>query len=445
MNVNKVNEALSLGAVETPGLFPHLEELARLPFVFSFEFGLEKLPEEPGIILIRGPRQYGKSTWLEQQIRTTVHDFGPGTAFYLNGDAIPDAERLYAQVGELVPLFRPTAGVRRLFVDEITAVPDWQRALKRLADEGLLRKMLVVTTGSKALDLRRGSERLPGRKGRLARTSYHFTPVSFREFKRVCGEALSADLVRTYLVTGGSPVACAEAARDGSVPEYVHETTRDWILGDCAATGRNRSSLLSVMETLFRFGGCPVGQAKLAREAGLANNTVAAGYIELLSDLMCVGTGPAWDESRSATVPRRPAKFHFVNLLAAASWSLDRPRSAASFERLPEDDQGKWLEWLVAQELWRRRCIEGAQVPEALPYWQSREHGLDYVVSPKLFVEVKRGRSSPVEFAWFPRLFRGARLVVVSASEFETEAITGLTLEQFLEADVGSLAKLAAP
>ena len=84
-------------------------------------------------------------------------------------------------------------------------------------------------------------------------------------------------------------------------------------------------------------------------------------------------------------------------------------------------------------------------MPEALAYWQSREHGLDYVVSPKLFVEVKRGRSSPVEFSWFPRLFRGARLIVLSASEFETEAITGMTLEQFLEADVGSLAELAAP
>ncbi|MBN1834977.1 MAG: AAA family ATPase [Spirochaetales bacterium] len=132
MNVNQVNEALSLGALETQGLFPHLEELATLAYVFDFEFG------------------------LEQQVRTAVAGLGPGTAFYLNGDAIPDAEGLYAQVAGLLPPYRPSAGVRRLFVDEITAVPGWERALKRLADEGLLRKILVVTTGSKALDLRRG-------------------------------------------------------------------------------------------------------------------------------------------------------------------------------------------------------------------------------------------------------------------------------------------------
>ncbi len=48
-------------------------------------------------------------------------------------------------------------------------------------------------------------------------------------------------------------------------------------------------------------GGSPLGKAKLAGEAGLANNTVAAGYGELLSDLMCVGQGPAWAESRRIT------------------------------------------------------------------------------------------------------------------------------------------------
>ena len=34
--------------------------------------------------------------------------------------------------------------------------------------------------------------------------------------------------------------------------------------------------LLGVLECLYRFAGTPSGQSKLAREAGLANNTVAA-------------------------------------------------------------------------------------------------------------------------------------------------------------------------
>jgi hypothetical protein len=40
-----------------------------------------------------------------------------------------------------------------------------------------------------------------------------------------------------------------------------------------------------------------------AREAGLANNTVAAGWIEML-DLLCVGTSGAWDASKRVEVAR---------------------------------------------------------------------------------------------------------------------------------------------
>lgn len=228
------------------GVFPHVEQLEKQPFVFRFEFGLDELTVDPGVILVRGPRQYGKSTWRELQLCETVRTFGPGAALYANGDETPDAEALVTRIRDLLGLFDPRSKVRRLFVDEITAVPQWQRALKRLADEGALRRVLVVTTGSSAVDLR-GEERLPGRKGRLGRTSYRFTPVSFAEFEKVCADKLGASALAAYLLSGGSPLAWAEVASQGSVPEYVHETVRDRIYGECAAAGRSRVSLLSVM------------------------------------------------------------------------------------------------------------------------------------------------------------------------------------------------------
>ena len=176
MDVNLINQALAQGRLDAPGVFPHLEQLARAPFVFPVDFGLPKLPQEPGVITIRGARQYGKSTWLEQQIRQTLQDFGPGSCFYLNGDEIPRAHDLLEAVQALVPAFSSRAAVKRLFIDEITAIEGWTGALKRLLDSGSLREVLVVTTGSRAHDLRRGTERLPGRKGRLSRTAYLFTP-----------------------------------------------------------------------------------------------------------------------------------------------------------------------------------------------------------------------------------------------------------------------------
>ncbi len=432
VNVDQVNRALLQGALDTPGLFPRLEALAKAPAVFRLEFGLDELPTDPGVLLLRGPRQYGKSTWLEGAMRETVLRHGPGSALFLDGDYLRDADHLSEELSRLAGAFRPDATVHRLFVDEITAVPDWERGLKRVLDRGELRRVLVVTTGSRAADLRRGAERLPGRKGRLARTSYLFLPVSYAEFLRAGGVALGPRALASYLLSGGSPLACGELIRTGRLPEWVVDVVRDWVRGECARTGRSSRSLVAVMEQLHRHGGTPLGQTRLARDAGLANNTVAAGWIEMLADLLCVGFGPAWDADRKAEQPRKPAKFPFINLLVAGVWSPDAPRSAEDLARLDPERQGVWYEWAVAQELFRRAALAGRPEPERIPYWQGERREIDFVAGPGEFVEVKRGPATALDFTWFPRVFPRARLTVVCRTPFQAERVVGVTLDAFL-------------
>jgi len=433
MNTLEVNRHLEQGDVMTRGVLPKLDELAGDPFVFRPDFGLDELPAEGGVISIRGARQYGKSTWLQSHIRKTVETCGPGSAFYLNGDEIRDGRSLAEMIRQLLPMFSPRALVRRLFIDEITAVKDWTKSLKVLLDAGELRQTLLVTTGSKAADLRHGTERLPGRKGKLQRTTYIFTPLPFAEFKRVCGAALpAAHLLPAYLLAGGSPPACAAVAATGSVPEYIIEMVRDWILGEFAASGRSRSMLLGVLECLYRFAGTPSGQSKMAREAGLANNTVAAGYIEELSDLMCVATAFAWDADRARSNRRRPCKFHITNLLVSTAWHPRRIRTPQDYLNLPENIQGSLLEWAVAQECWRRSALRGDEMPELMHYWQGGSHEIDFVLGSAEFLEVRRGRTGPMDFVWFPKSFPHGHLTVVGASRFETEQVVGVTLEDFL-------------
>lgn len=435
MDAREINSALAVGRVDEPGLFPRLEALQAAPFRFTPRFGLDKLPQQPGLILVRGARQYGKSTWLEEQIRRTVTEFGPGTAFYLNGDELGRSRDLVEAIRTLLPLFSNRAPVRRLFIDEITAIDDWETGLKRLFDSGELRDVLVVTTGSKAADLRHGSERLPGRKGRLDRTAYLFAPISYAEFHRVCGGELGSDTLAAYLLSGGSPLACAELAANRRLPEYAIEITRDWIFGECAASSRSRAALLGVFECLHRFGGTPVGQAKLAREAGLANNTVAAGYIELLMDLLCVAAAHPWDASKGRVNRRRPCKYHFTNTLVAVAWHPARIRSLADYRALPAEERAKFAEWLVAQELWRRAAVRGEEAAEQMPFWQTAGHEIDFIATPQAAVEVKLGSTNPMEFAWFPRTFTRASLAVIGNDRWRAGSLEGMTLEDFLLAD----------
>jgi uncharacterized protein len=432
VNVDDVNRALSLGNLDHPGLFPRLEALRAAAAVFRMEFGLDQLPVEPGVLIIRGARQSGKSTWLERSMRETIETHGPGSALFLDGDHIRDIDHLAEEVVRLSSAFGKDAEVRRLFIDEITAVPDWARGLKRVLDRGELRRVLVVTTGSHAADLRHGKERLPGRKGKHARTGFLFLPVSYDAFLSAGGVTLGERALAAYLVSGGSPLACGELIRAGRIPEWVIETIQDWVLGECARTGRARRSLVSMMEQLHRHGSSPLGQTKLAKEAGLANNTVAAGWIELLADLLCIGLSPAWDASRRMEMPRKPAKFPFINLLAAAVWAPEAPRSAEELARMSPERQEVWYEWTAAQELFRRRALRGEDEPERIPHWRGAGHEIDFVEPDGSYLEIKLGRATALDFAWFPKIFPRAHLDVVCATPFESDHVRGLTLHQFL-------------
>ncbi len=88
MTTPEINQALSEGRVDEPGVLPRRDQLKQAPVMFRHDFGLTELPEEPGAIVIRGARQYAKSTWLQRMIEETVRSYGGGTAFYLDGDQI---------------------------------------------------------------------------------------------------------------------------------------------------------------------------------------------------------------------------------------------------------------------------------------------------------------------------------------------------------------------
>ena len=432
MDLANINRALSAGEIDQSGLFPHLDSLKRAPYIFEIDFGLKTLPTKPGILLIRGARQYGKSTWLERELRHTIEKFGAGTAYYLNGENLLDADRLEKEIDTLITAFSKKATIRRIFIDEITAIPKWEMALKRMADQGKLENILVITTGSKATDLRRGGERLPGRKGRLDRTTYLFTPVAYKEFHRQCRHVLGDNTLIAYLLSGGSPIACTELATNGMIPEFVIALVRDWIEGEIALSGRNRTSLLNIFDTIFRFGVTSVGQAKLAREAGLANNSVAAGYIEVLNDLGCIVPAYPWDFNRNLRVLRKPCKYHFTNLLAAVAYHASNMRAPNDFLLLSEIEQGIWYEWLVAQELLRRAAISGKEILAPLAFWQTKQHEIDFVVSPTELIEVKRGSVFAIDFGWFAKQLPNQQLIVINQNSFETAKIRCMTLETFL-------------
>ncbi|HSX19643.1 MAG TPA: ATP-binding protein [Gammaproteobacteria bacterium] len=433
MNNLEINQHLLRGDIQSKGVLPRLAQLETQPFVFKQDFGLRELPQAPGIIMIRGARQYGKSTWLEQEIKATIQKFGVGTALYLNGDEIKDYVELIAILRQMLNWFPKDAQLKRIFIDEITAIAEWERALKLLVDAGELADILVITTGSKATDLHRGAERLPGRKGKLKRTNYIFTPIPYAEFYEKCHKTFGSDTLSAYILSGGAAIAANSLAEYGYLAEHVVDTVTDWVYGEFARHNRSRINLMAVLDAMFKFAPNPVGQAKLARESGLANNTAAKEYTELLGDLMILMPAYSFDTSRKISIFRKECKFHFINLFFAMCSHPLKPRSISELKNISATGMAPILEWLVAQEIYRQACIANQDML-LLNFWQTSKHEIDFVIPTlNLGIEVKHGQEQPTNFGWFnPSAVGLDRLLVINQAKFSTKYVSGITLEEFL-------------
>ncbi|HEY8508311.1 MAG TPA: hypothetical protein VIL32_08145 [Steroidobacteraceae bacterium] len=190
--------------------------------------------------------------------------------------------------------------------------------------------------------------------------------------------------------------------------------------------------LLRMLEQLMRRAGSPIAQTTLATESGMANNTVALGYLELLSDLLVLGTSEPWDPNRKVRVSRKASKYPFINLLATNTWWTKRYTTPAALETAPGEEKGVWWEWAVAAELFRRAAKAGDPTPTLSRYWRSDAHEIDFVRTGKPWIEVKAGKTSPLEFGWFVKAFPREQLLVVNSERFQSDRVRGVTLEGFL-------------
>jgi predicted AAA+ superfamily ATPase len=313
--------------------------------------------------------------------------------------------------------------------------------IKRLVDQGHLSQVLLVTTGSNAFDLRRGSEKLPGRKGSLKRTEYIFLPVSYKEFlyqtRGDVGEFPSYEFWG-YVLSGGSPLAINKLGYEDGVDDNFHDLIKDWVIGDIVGSGRSRIFLTNLIRKLYDHGASTVSYTKLARDAGLANNSAALDYIEKLTDLCCLLPCMQWDQAKDVFLARKPSKIHFLNLAFAFAFHPNKPTYIHEIKQLEGRNKAMIYEWIVAQELWRRYNLENQKnnlsygTVENFGYWSSKNHEIDFVTPDRKFYEVKAGSASALDFSWFSKTFPNKKLNVICDSHFETKTVFGRSLQAFL-------------
>jgi len=284
---------------------------------------------------IIGPRQIGKTTAIMVYIHEILaRNTDPRAIFYYPCDEISD----FRELGEILDdylRFKESRGIKHatIFLDEITFVDEWWRAIKARIDRGMLKNDTIFISGSASIELIAGKERFPGRRG--MGKDYYLLPLTFHEYaklvkkREIKGVTFSTDnlleKIKTnkifsrrlmedfeeYLTTGGFPISIKEYLAKGRTTE-AQRVYLDWLRTDIIKTGKSEKILKDILAQVIRARANPISWNRIAKEAGgLSPNTVRS-YIELLENLFVVKV-LEFIEPSGKVYRRKNKKIHVID------------------------------------------------------------------------------------------------------------------------------------
>jgi len=314
---------------------PHLRRAAVQPF--SYVSPLADAPEflDPGILMVTGGRQVGKTTCLKQFIAKVLGAgrLPPDHVSFMAGELIWDDTELRR---EIVSELEGKRGWQIIVVDEVSYVKDWDKAVKFLADAGSLEETTLILSGSDSAILREAMKRFAGRRGRSGQVDFVFHPLGFAEtvtlkapeltsLVAACkAQAHMADLPEyqerlpqleaffdDYLLHGGYLTAIADVMRGGRIEAATFRTYAEWLRGDILKHNRQEKYLFEVLRGMMRTYATQVSWVSLAKELSIEHHKTVSDYVAILEDMNAVIVQEALAEHTLSAAPKKAKKLYF--------------------------------------------------------------------------------------------------------------------------------------
>lgn len=339
----------------------HLKALKILPFNRKFN----PLPKGPGLFVIRGPRQIGKSSWLKKMLL----EANPKAAFYLSCENISEFKELHE-------VLKANLDRKILLIDEITFVDQWWRPIKSILDTH--DDIRIVVTGSHAHDVKKGMDQMPGRWGNGG--DFELLPMDYFEFsemRKVAGwPRLEFDKeLELYFRVGGFPTALAESGAEGKNPISSQEVYRRWLLGDILKLGKSETYLREILGQIALTTTSTISLQKIAQRTQIGSHNTAHDYIEILESCFALKTLYEIDLENNSPKFRKEKKFYFRDPLIywmALAWA----------EITPPSNSSDMIAELVAHEYLVRKH-------KRFGFCSSKKGEIDFVSPKEWAIEVK--------------------------------------------------------
>lgn len=415
--------------------------------------------KEPGIFILRGPRQVGKSTCLKLIIQDLLKKHNPKSIFFFDCEALYDFKELketieeYFKFLEIINLKEKTF----IFLDEVTSVENWAKAIKFLADQGVFKNTRLFITGSNSLDLKRGGERMPGRLEKEEK----FYPLNFREFVKLADldlfkkfekvklenfgkkeiwlkakkifflkEKLNK-LLESYFLCNGFPYIINEFLTNHFISAKTYEIYLSSLRGEIGKHKKSEKKGMQILAELSEVLSSKIGFDTIAKKIVLSHHTVEE-YFDFFEDLFFGKILYQIDLSKKKENFRKSKKFYFLdNIYFFLSRAIKEKWGdffSKSLEFLSSEKKGYLAEQITFNHLCRFEKI-------GLNFW-SNSSEIDFILSfnKKFFpIELKfQEKIQRQDFLRFKRLNFKEGLILSKNSYCEEENFIVLPLVCFL-------------
>ncbi|MFH1798281.1 MAG: ATP-binding protein [Candidatus Omnitrophota bacterium] len=313
---------------------PHLKKIKGLPF--KYQSSLINEPEFyiPGVYLITGGRQVGKTTFIKQFILMllTEKKSNPDNILFLTGELI-DSHHILRRIVE--KFYKPKKN-QYLFIDEVNYVPDWDKSIKYLADSGIFEHMIVILTGSDNQIIRTAMKRFAGRRGKADKADFIFQPLSFKEsvllknprLSSLCEKITNAPITDSvegyreyhevlmgyfseYLIHGGYLPAISDYLTKKTISNSVINIYVEWIIGDILKHNKNEHYLWEILKGIKTTYSSQISWNNLAKHLSIEHHKTVADYCYLLQSINVLYILEALSEHRLSAATKKNRKLYF--------------------------------------------------------------------------------------------------------------------------------------